>query len=1177
MPFSSFKPYSHAVSGAILFFAVFPAFAQNQDALYDIPAPDVADELAQFEVADGFEVNLFAAEPMVANPIAISWDAQGRLWVAGSAVYPHIAPGEKPTDTITVLEDVDGDGVADASTVFAQGLFIPTGILPGDGGVYVCNSTEILHLSDTDGDGKADKTREVLSGFGTEDTHQIIHSLRWGFDGYLYINQSIYIHSHVETPYGVKRLGGGGIWQFNPQTLELNVFARGFVNPWGHDQDRWGQSFATDGAYHEGINHVFPGSAFIISGITPILSGMNPGSPKHCGLEILSGEHLPADWRGNYITNDFRGHRVCRFAVTDSGSTYTSEEKPELIKTHHVAFRPVDVKMGPDGAIYIADWYNPIIQHGEVAFRDPRRDHEHGRIWRVTAKGRPLAPRPQVADASIEGLLSLLLKEEDWTRLQARQTLKARPREAVAAALEAWTAAAQGEGREERVLEALWTWQTLDIVKPELLKEALDAKDFHIRAAAVRLMSHWLNRLAPAAEWRERANGLALDESPRVRLEAVRLLGTIPNAESALAALAAYNLERDRYLDYALLVTLRELKPYWLPEVARGNEQFTDNAERLLFALDAVAAPDVAPPLIHALAQKQFTDDQGKKAVELVAAHGDPGQVGTVVQQLCARLEKGDEGALPQWQALLQGTRGRAMAPGSGLDRVATLAAGGGGNIQAQAIEAAGTWRVEAVRPALTALLASGDTPVPLQNLAINALKGLGGDESKARLLALAKSHPNRGTRVEAVRALVAVGPQDAAEPAVALLRTSTDLNEVSAILDAFLKQQASAPALAAALEGQQLSVDVAKQAERILNSSGRGGASSKWRGDEADTDARALSEAEQHMQALLAAVRTAGGLDELAEVWDAAAVTKLVGNVKTAGDPARGEQFYRSLACTECHAIGGAGGLLGPDLSSIGGSAQVDYLVESILFPARAVKEGYQSIVVETADLETFSGIKVQENDTTMVLRDANGEHTIYRDKIDSIAEGQSLMPGGLVDGLLENEIADLVSFLSALGRVPEWSVGTAKVVRAWEVLQLTPEGLERLFEDGPEIAGTGHADLTWGPAFSTVSGELPMKELPLLNHRYWHNEGYSAARFHLGAAKAGPVLLAVADTTGLDFFLNGKPIAVEDLKALSLPQGASTVTVLVRHDSATGPLRIKVESSGDTGVTLQLACAGK
>jgi putative heme-binding domain-containing protein len=1146
-----YKYHSTIFSFTLAALAVFPVAAQNQDALHEIPAPNVEEELSQFIVADGFEVNLFAADPMVANPIAISWDAQGRLWVAGSSIYPHIAPGQKPADTITILEDTDGDGVADASTVFAEGLFIPTGILPGDGGVYVCNSTEILHLSDTDGDGKADTRRAVLSGFGTEDTHQTIHSLRWGMDGFMYINQSIYIHSHVETPHGVKRLGGGGIWQFNPRTLEANVLTRGFVNPWGHHQDAWGQSFATDGAYHDGINHVFPGSAFLISKITPFLSGMNPGSPKHCGLEILSGNHLPEEWRGNYITNDFRAHRVCRFIVKDSGSTYTSEEQTELIKSQRVTFRPVDVKMGPDGAIYIADWYNPIIQHGEVAFRDPRRDHEHGRIWRVTAKGRPLVPRPQIAGASPEGLVKLLTKDEEWTRIQARQTLKNSPIDQVVPALEAWTAKStlQGAEKERQVLEALWTWQTLDIVKPELLLEGLAATDFHARAAAVRILTHWLPRLEPQQEWCDRAKALPLDENPRVRLEAIRLLGSIPNADSALAALDAFNLERDKYLDYALLVTLRELKAQWLPEVNKENPAFTDNAERLLFALDAVAAEDVVPALIHAMAKGRFNDDQTVKAVTLVAAHGDAAQAGTVVEQLCTRLEKGDEVALWAWEALVQGTSGRGIIPTSGLDRVAKLVDRESGYTQSHAIAAAGAWHIVAARPVLNALLAKSETSTDVQERAIKALQGMGGDESKASLLEYSKTHPNRATRLEAIRALAGMAPEDSAAAALALMQAGTSEGEVKALLDTYLKNEPALEALSKQLEGQTLPVETAKQAARTLSSSGR------------------------NVETLMASVRTAGGLDALADAWTVEKIAALVGKVKTEGDPARGELQYRTMACAQCHAIGGAGGLLGPDLSSIGGSAQVDYLVESILQPAKAVKEGYHSIIVETSDLETFSGVKIQENDTTMVLRDVNGEHTIYKDKIDNIEEGTSLMPVGLADTILENELADLVSFLSSLGRVPEWSLGTDKIVRGWEVLQNTPEGLERLFQDGPEVVSAGHGELTWGPAYSTVGGELPLAELPLLNHRYWHNKGYSAARFGLTAAQAGAVNLALGVTEGLDIWVNGEPIPKDQLGAVELPQGDSTVTILVRHDTAAAPLRAQVQEAGETAVTLKLA----
>ena len=366
------------------------ASAIAQRDLKDIPIPEPDLEQRTFVLPEGFEVNLYAADPRIAKPIQMNFYEDGRLWIVSSEVYPQIKPGEPANDRVIVLEDTDHDGVADKTNIFAEGLLIPTGIAPGDGGAYVANSTELLHFADTDGDLIADSRRTVLSGFGTEDTHHILHTLRWGHDGYLYLNQSIYIHSHIETPWGVRRLNAGGIWQFRPETLELGVYMRGLVNSWGHHFDRFGQSFATDGAGGEGINYIVPGAYYFTAADAPqILHGLNPGSPKHCGLEIVETPMLPPDWQGCAITNDFRGHLVCRFRLSDDRSGYVSQEQQEVISSNHVAFRPIDVKLGPDGAIYIADWYNPIIQHGEVDFRDPRRDHTHGRIWRVKWKGAP--------------------------------------------------------------------------------------------------------------------------------------------------------------------------------------------------------------------------------------------------------------------------------------------------------------------------------------------------------------------------------------------------------------------------------------------------------------------------------------------------------------------------------------------------------------------------------------------------------------------------------------------------------------------------------------------------------------------------------------------------------------------------------------------------------------------
>src|SRR6185437_10901124 len=408
---------SHMKRIAIALLFVFPTAALAQrDAR--VPDPDPELERKTFIVAPGFEVSLYAADPLLAKPIQINFDPQGRLWVASSEVYPQIKPGEKANDKIVVLEDTDGDGKA-----------------------YVANSTELVHLSASKPGGKADRKRILLSGFGTEDTHHIIHTFRWGPDCNLYFNQSVYIHSHVETPHGVKRLNAGGIWKFRPETFELEIFARGWWNSWGHAFDKYGQSFVTDGAGGEGINHAFPGAYFVQS-IGPhsqrILHGLNPGSPKYCGLEIVSGRHFPDDWQGDLITNDFRGHRVCRFKLQPDGSTYTSREQSEVIKSNHPAFRPIDVKLGPDGALYIADWYNPIIQHGEVDFRDPRRDKTHGRIWRVTAKGRPLVQKPKLVGATVPELLDRLKDPEQWTRQQAKRVLKESNPKKVLPELEKW-------------------------------------------------------------------------------------------------------------------------------------------------------------------------------------------------------------------------------------------------------------------------------------------------------------------------------------------------------------------------------------------------------------------------------------------------------------------------------------------------------------------------------------------------------------------------------------------------------------------------------------------------------------------------------------------------------------------------------------------------------------------
>ena len=430
--------------------------AFGQRAPFPIPDPDPEIERKSFVVADGFEVNLFAADPLIAKPLQINFDPAGRLWIASSEVYPQIKPGAVADDKVLIVEDRDHDGRADKTTVFARGLLIPTGIEPGDGGAYVANSTELLHFKDTDGDGKADATRVVLSGFGTEDTHHILHTLRWGYDGMLYFNQSIYIHSHIETPHGVRRLGGGGIWQFRPETMELEVFIRGLVNPWGHHFDRWGQSFATDGAGGEGINYCLPGAYYFTApDAVRILKGLNPGSPKYCGLEVVSGRHMPEAWRGSLLDQRFSrqpglpvraGRRRCRLRGARTGRA-DQEQARRLPADRH--------QDGPRRG----DLYRRLVQPDHPAWRgrfsrSPPRPHPRADL---AGDGQGAAARRAAAARRGDDRCTCstqLKAPEDWTRQQAKRVLKERGAAEVVPRLASWVKGLDPHDPEHRASSA---------------------------------------------------------------------------------------------------------------------------------------------------------------------------------------------------------------------------------------------------------------------------------------------------------------------------------------------------------------------------------------------------------------------------------------------------------------------------------------------------------------------------------------------------------------------------------------------------------------------------------------------------------------------------------------------------------------------------------------------------
>jgi putative heme-binding domain-containing protein len=1089
----------------------------------DIPDPDPELERQTFQLPEGFEVNLWAADPLLAKPIQMNFDAAGRLWIATSEIYPQVKPGEVANDKILVLEDTDQNGQADKTTIFAGGLLIPTGVEPTAGGAYVANSTEVLLLRDTNGDLKADNRQVILSGFGTEDTHHIIHTFRWGFDGSLFFNQSVYIHSHVETPWGPRRLNGGGTWRFRPASMQLDVVTRGLINHWGHHWDRWGATFLTDGAGGEGINCAFPGVAAVHApGIPRVLAGLNPGSPKFCGLELVSGRHMPDDWQGSLITNDFRGHRVCRFVVTDDGAGFASREQPELVKSTHPAFRPIDVKMGPDGAIYIADWYNPIINHGEVDFRDPRRDKVHGRIWRVTAKGRALVDRPQLINASPEQLLEQLKSPEEFTRHFAKRQLIERGVQVVPA-LAAWVKSLneQDADYEHHLLEALWTYESLDVVEPALLERVLTSKDFRARATASRTLGHWLSKLP---------NGTTLlarqitDEHPRVRLEAICAARALDSPETVEIAVRAIDRPIDRFIDHALWITIFDLQPKWLPALQAGKLTFGGNAKYLSYLLETAATPAAIAPLVSLLQSGQLPAERRQNALVLIAAHGAPNELATV-WQLAADAKTDPATSFELLAGLRNATQNRKVAPAGDLSGVVSLLTNPDQAVRMLAIQLAGAWHVEAARSQLNALATAASSSEAESRAAIEAIAALSGPASRDQLTALA-SPPNAfARRATAIAALAHLDVSLAVARAVELLTTSQPANDPSPMITALVEQKDTAASLAAALAGKQLQPDVARMALRGVRASGR---------DE---------------PSLVTAIAAAGGIAAASRAFNPDELKQVIADVATQGDPVRGEEVFRRAehACLKCHAIGDAGGQVGPNLQSLGASAPVDYLVESLLQPVAKIKEGYHSLNVTTNEGKVLSGVKLRETADQLVLRDAEDhEITIPKASIDEQTPGGSLMPVGLTDTLTRSEFVDLVRFISELGKVGSpYAVGKERLVRRWMVLTDAPLARQQFgrvdFESRHMVA---KRDI-WRTAYSQVSGTLPVAELPVFDTKIFPPK-MTLVDFQLDVSTPGFIAIKVDPTVVCRTWQGSYPVELRgNTLTLDLKPGRHTVTL--------------------------------
>ena len=382
--------------------------------------PDEEQKL--FKLPEGFEIQLVAAEPDIQKPLNMAFDEKGRIWLTCTVEYPYAAPLDKPgRDSIRVLEDIDGDGRFEKVSIFADGLNIPMGIYPWKGGCVAYSIPDITHFEDTDGDGKCDKRTKLYGPFDhTRDTHGMVNAMRRGFDGWVYACHGFNNDSHVKGADGHEvHLNSGNTFRFQLDGSRIEQFTHGQVNPFGMCFDELFNIFTADchskpltqlirGGYYPSFGKPHDGLGFV----PPMMDHLH-GSTAICGLAIYTGENFPKEYRGQFFSGNVMTSRINRNKPQYHGSTIKAVEQPDFLIGGDPWFRPVDIQIGPDGAMYVLDFYNRIIGHYEVPLPHPGRDRTSGRLWRIVYKGNDPETRPAGKPGEI-----------DLTKMSVRELIK---------------------------------------------------------------------------------------------------------------------------------------------------------------------------------------------------------------------------------------------------------------------------------------------------------------------------------------------------------------------------------------------------------------------------------------------------------------------------------------------------------------------------------------------------------------------------------------------------------------------------------------------------------------------------------------------------------------------------------------------------------------------------------
>ena len=1003
-----------------------PPAARAQDAPLVAPteALSPAEQQKLFKLPPGFHIELVASEPEIQKPMNLAFDAAGRLFVTQSIEYPFPAREGEPRDTIRVITDTNGDGVPDKVSKFATGLNIPIGVLPlVNSEVLAYSIPRIERFSDTTGAGAADRREPLFGAFGFDDTHGMASSFNWWLDGWVYAchgfrNTSAVAGSDEE----VMNLNSGNTYRFRPDGSRIEQFTWGQVNPFGMAFDALGNVFTADchsrpiymllkGAYYPSFGKPHDGL-----GYGPEMIKHSHGSTGICGLVYYDSSHFPASYRDTvFIGNPVTG-RINHDRLAPTGSSFEAVEQPDFLSCGDLWFRPVDIKLAPDGSLYVADFYNCIIGHYEVDLYHPRRDREKGRIWRITYRGEEGAAARTVnvanlAQSPLPELFEALGHESLVVRTMATHQAVARIQDAdlpvARKLLESQSALTRAH--------ALWVLLRRGGLELADLRRLVADPDRIVRVhAAKALAAVESSRFALARL--ELARDLLEDSDPFVQRAAAETLGQIPDAASAVPLLELWRKTPggDTHLIHATRIALRNcLKPEesWAGLAARAVQVNPGHLARL--ADVSLGSPTAAAGrlLTSHLGQEGSDPNRMAEFAAHAARHLPPADLASLYQTVDRQLPPLDVGRqVGVVRGLAQALQARQIAlppflRNRGGELAAQLLQGQADDELKNGAELARDLRVVDAQPRLREVALNSARPVPLRQLMLEVLNSLNGEANSDLLQQLIR----QGTEAVPVRqkASELLGGQGSPASREALLKLLPEVPDPVgvAIARSLASGAEGANALMTALEHGKASTRLVQDiivAER-LKGQNHAEVSTRLASLMAD-----LPTEDDRVRQLLAARRDAYG--------------------KATTDAGMGRQVFSKI-CANCHRAEGQGAKVGPDLDGIG-QRGLERLLEDVLLPSRNVDQAFRSTVIELKSGKTVSGLLAREEVARLILIDEQGRE--FAVESSEIAERRVLrispMPANIAEQLPEGEFLHLVKYLLSLRTQPTVDAGKAE-----------------------------------------------------------------------------------------------------------------------------------------------------